>query len=144
MGRTSKQTRKFAASGQLKKVIQARKKHQEIKRKVERRKGPAALSKDKDAKMKGKGRAGGKPRGREGEEEEEDAEMSELGSEKGGKGKKGKKASFKGMSVDDFLGGGFLEGGNDDEVRLLSSSSLLSFGPFEDEESGRSSFPFLF
>lgn len=34
-----KATRKFAASGQLKKTIQQRRKHQDIKRKAERRKG---------------------------------------------------------------------------------------------------------
>lgn len=39
-----KATRKFAASGQLKKTIQQRRKHQDIKRKAERRKG----SKGKD------------------------------------------------------------------------------------------------
>lgn len=33
-----KATRKFAASGQLKKTIQQRRKHQDIKRKAERRK----------------------------------------------------------------------------------------------------------
>ena len=37
--KASKATRKFAASGQLKKTIQQRRKHQDIKRKVERRKG---------------------------------------------------------------------------------------------------------
>ena len=116
MGRTSKQTKKFAASGQLKKQIQARKKHQEMKRRVERRKGPGALS--KDAKeggrgQKGKGKGKQVARGEEDGDGDEDEEMSEVG--KKGKGKKG---AFKGMSVDDFLGGGFLEGG-DDEVSLL-------------------------
>ena len=37
--KANKATRKFAASGQLKKTIQQRRKHQDIKRKVERRKG---------------------------------------------------------------------------------------------------------
>ena len=37
--KATKATRKFAASGQLKKTIQQRRKHQDIKRKVERRKG---------------------------------------------------------------------------------------------------------
>ena len=37
--KANKATRKFAASGQLKKAIQQRRKHQDIKRKVERRKG---------------------------------------------------------------------------------------------------------
>ena len=37
--KAAKATRKFAASGQLKKTIQQRRKHQDIKRKAERRKG---------------------------------------------------------------------------------------------------------
>ena len=120
MGRTSKQTKKFAASGQLKKQIQARKKHQEMKRRVERRKGPGALSKDAQANG-GKGQKGSRDsRGKgkqvardgEGEDGDEEEETSEVG-----KKRKGKKGAFKGMSVDDFLGGGFLEGG-DDEVSL--------------------------
>ena len=37
--KANKATRKFAASGQLKKTIQQRRKHQDIKRKAERRKG---------------------------------------------------------------------------------------------------------
>ena len=37
--KATKATRKFAASGQLKKTIQQRRKHQDIKRKAERRKG---------------------------------------------------------------------------------------------------------
>ena len=36
--KATKATRKFAASGQLKKTIQQRRKHQDIKRKAERRK----------------------------------------------------------------------------------------------------------
>lgn len=35
--KATKATRKFAASGQLKKTIQQRRKHQDIRRKVERR-----------------------------------------------------------------------------------------------------------
>lgn len=36
---SAKATRKFAASGQLQKQIQARRKHQQIKKKSEKRKG---------------------------------------------------------------------------------------------------------
>ena len=87
---------------------------------MERRKGPGALSKDAQAKeggrgQKGKGKGKQVARGEEGEGGDEDEEMSEVG--KKGKGKGDKKGAFKGMSVDDFLGGGFLEGG-DDEVSL--------------------------
>jgi nucleolar complex protein 2 len=56
----SKATRKFAASGQLKKKIEARRKHQQIQKKVH---------KNKDARNKGKERA----RADEGEGEQEDA-----------------------------------------------------------------------
>ena len=139
MGRTSKQTKKFAASGQLKKQIQARKKHQEMKRRVERRKGPGALSKDAQASggkgQKGKGKGKQVVRDEEGGDEggDEDEEMSEVG--KKGKGKGDKKGAFKGMSVDDFLGGGFLDGG-DDEVSLLHCI-LLYFPSSEEGVCGR-------
>lgn len=39
MGRATKATKKYAASGQLKKAIQARHKHQQIKKKIQGRKG---------------------------------------------------------------------------------------------------------
>ena len=39
MGRATKSTKKYAASGQLKKAIQARHKHQQIQRKIHGRKG---------------------------------------------------------------------------------------------------------
>ena len=48
MGKATKATRKFASSGQLKKTIQSRKKHQQVKKKIEGRRG---------AKGKGKGKA---------------------------------------------------------------------------------------
>lgn len=119
MGKSSKQTRKFAASGQLKKTIQARKRHQEVKKRMERRKpGSSAAS---AAKGKGKG----KQPTRDGDTNEGDGEgedEEEVGLREGGKAKKAKagKGVFKGMSVDDFLGGGFLDGG-DDEVRFSFS-----------------------
>lgn len=39
MGRGTKATKKYAASGQLKKAIQARHKHQQIKKKIQGRNG---------------------------------------------------------------------------------------------------------
>jgi nucleolar complex protein 2 len=39
MGRATKATKKYAASGQLKKAIQARHKHQQIQKKIQSRKG---------------------------------------------------------------------------------------------------------
>ncbi|KAI0789169.1 Noc2-domain-containing protein [Abortiporus biennis] len=86
----AKSTRKFAASGQLKKTIQARRKHQEIRRKAERRKSKG-------------GKAPSKVRDEDEDGEEEDVEVEETG------------GKFKGMSVDDFLGGGFLDGSDEDE-----------------------------
>lgn len=44
--KATKATRKFAASGQLKKTIQQRRKHQDIQRKVQRRKGKQNGAKD--------------------------------------------------------------------------------------------------
>ena len=39
MGRATKATKKYVASGQLKKAIQARHKHQQIQKKIQGRKG---------------------------------------------------------------------------------------------------------
>jgi nucleolar complex protein 2 len=44
MGRATKATKKYAASGQLKKSIQARHKHQQIKKKIQGRKKPKGQS----------------------------------------------------------------------------------------------------
>lgn len=60
--RTVKSTKKFAASGQLKKTIQARRKHQDIRRKAERRQS-----------KKGKGN----PSTEEGAEEGEDDDVND-------------------------------------------------------------------
>ena len=66
MGRASKATKKYAASGQLKKSIQARHKHQQIKKKIQGRKGKQ--------KHKGQGRS----LGTEDEEAENDDETSKA------------------------------------------------------------------
>lgn len=47
MGKATKATRKFASSGQLKKTIQSRKKHQQIKKRIEGRRGAKGKGKDK-------------------------------------------------------------------------------------------------
>lgn len=47
--KAAKATRKFASSGQLKKTIQQRRKHQDIKRKAERRKNGSKKGKEKQA-----------------------------------------------------------------------------------------------
>ena len=99
MGKATKATKKFISSGKLKKTIQDRKKHREIKKRFESRRG-----------AKGKGKQGGGEVEDEDEDEEMDEEDVSEGEEERGKGK--------GMTVDDFLGGGFM-GSDDDEVRGL-------------------------
>lgn len=100
MGKATKATKKFISSGKLKKTIQDRKKHREIKKRFESRRG-----------AKGKGKQGGGEVEDDDEEEREEEDASE-GEEERGKGK--------GMTVDDFLGGGFM-GSDDDEVCGCSS-----------------------
>ncbi|KAI0656297.1 Noc2-domain-containing protein [Cubamyces menziesii] len=87
--KAAKSTRKFAASGQLKKTIQARRKFRDIKKKAEKRKG-------------------GKGKEREVHEDEDVSEDEEQDVEE-------TSGKFKGMSVDDFLGGGFMQGDSDEE-----------------------------
>lgn len=105
--KAAKSTRKFAASGQLKKKIQARHKHQQDKKKFEKRRGnkgrlshPSAEALESDG---------------DGDEEAEETRTQCV-------------ATFmlyyladsswsdrlKGMSVDDFLGAGFMEEGSDE------------------------------
>ncbi|KAI0085594.1 Noc2-domain-containing protein [Irpex rosettiformis] len=128
--KAAKSTRKFAASGQLKKTIQQRRKHQDIKRKAERRK--TASSK----------------KGKEKQHEDENEDIDED------VGKAGEK--FKGMSVDDFLDGGFMDGQEEDEEMLSANESededededggdslsedesFASVDDFDDEDEGRS------
>jgi nucleolar complex protein 2 len=109
----SKASRKFAASGQLKKKIHARRKHQQIQRKVD---------KNKNAKNKGRERARVDASQAESEEEEDTKEIkslkkryylsqrwcSSLHADAG--------CSLKGMSADDFLGASFME--EDEDVSL--------------------------
>ncbi|TFY62316.1 hypothetical protein EVJ58_g3941 [Rhodofomes roseus] len=104
--KAAKATRKFAASGQLKKVIQTRRKQRDIKKKAEKRKA-------------GKGKGKGLPT----DEHDEDAVEEEQGQNK-----------FKGMSVDDFLGGGFMEGEEDDEEDAPMSDG--SEGESDEEDIG--------
>ncbi|KAH9948484.1 Noc2-domain-containing protein [Amylocystis lapponica] len=100
-----KATRKFAASGQLKKTIDARRKHRDIRKKAERRKN-------------------GKGKDRQVPEDAIDGDSEEE--EEPGK--------FKGMSVDDFLGGGFMEEGDDGDVADGENED----GEESDEEGGGS------
>ena len=118
--RGTKATRKFAASGQLTKKIQARRKHQQIQRKNQKIKG-----------AKGGRREPALAESGEIENEPEDAgrtkaryvtfdTCSHLGGEfispvLG--------CSLKGMSVDDLLGASFME--EDDEVSACSIPTHL-------------------
>ncbi|EIN05833.1 Noc2-domain-containing protein [Punctularia strigosozonata HHB-11173 SS5] len=105
--KANKATRKFAASGQLKKTIDARRKHQQIKRKADAR-----------LNRKHAGKAPGKGKGKERETSEaesgleddaqEDEEDVKAGKQRRGEGKK--------MTVDDFLGGEFMQDDDDDEM----------------------------
>ncbi|KAI0060116.1 Noc2-domain-containing protein [Artomyces pyxidatus] len=110
--RGTKATRKFASSGQLQKTIQARRKHQQIQRKIQRK------TVKKSAKGKERAVAVGDDDGGDDDDEHANARQ-EKGSKK-----------FKGMSVDDFLGGGFMEG-DDDASGMEDEGSDL-----EDDEDG--------
>ncbi|KAG7447240.1 Noc2-domain-containing protein [Guyanagaster necrorhizus] len=86
MGKASKSMKKFASSGQLKKTIEARRKHQQVRKKVQGKKSGRAKSKvvdDVDDDM------------------DDDEEVEE-------------KPTRKGMTVDDILGAGFMEGSDAD------------------------------
>ena len=77
--KATKASRKYAASGQLKKEIQARKKHQQMKRTIERRKGGKGRAKSgRDEKENVQ--AGRKGKGKTSDNEdasEDDEEMSD-------------------------------------------------------------------
>ncbi|TFY76896.1 hypothetical protein EWM64_g7117 [Hericium alpestre] len=106
---SKKATRKFAQSGQLKKTIQARRKHQQIQKKITK-------------KQTGK-KSGANAREEDGEEDQDEVE------EKGSKSK-----SLKGMSVDDFLGGGFIDEDDEDVVSDAEGLDEDEEGEDEDEE----------
>ncbi|KAI0632864.1 Noc2-domain-containing protein [Trametes polyzona] len=110
--KAAKSTRKFAASGQLKKTIQARRKFRDIKKKAEKRKG-------------------GKGKGRDPEHDEAGSEEDEESGVEESSGK------FKGMSVDDFLGGGFMQGASDEEG---SESGEEAMSQDEEEEEDASEY----
>ncbi|TBU59905.1 Noc2-domain-containing protein [Dichomitus squalens] len=93
-----KSTRKFAASGQLKKTIQARRKHRDIKKKAEKRQA-----------TKGKGKQVAK-----------DSDVSEDKEDEA----EGPSGKFNKMSVDDFLGGGFMQGSSDDDDEVSGHDGL--------------------
>ncbi|KAI5120624.1 hypothetical protein M0805_009384 [Coniferiporia weirii] len=140
--KATKASRKYATSGQLKKEIQARKKHQQVKRTVERRKAGKGRGKASNAEereyLKEDGKGTGKRKSKDDEElmgsdegEDDDVEMSDQETGK-----------FKGMSVDDFLKGGFMEGGSEDDASAGDededdeddNASFASVDDLEDDE----------
>ncbi|KAJ7619529.1 Noc2-domain-containing protein [Roridomyces roridus] len=112
-----KSMKKFAASGRLKKTIESRKKHQEIKKKISgRRSGGKGNKGTKDSRP-----VAAKPHhGDDEEEDEEDAPPT-----KGKASKKGK------MTVDDFLGGNFMD---DSDEEVEDDEDMEDDGDSEDEE----------
>ncbi|KLO16607.1 Noc2-domain-containing protein [Schizopora paradoxa] len=130
--KASKASRKYAASGQLKKEIESRKKHQQIKRNIERKRtGKPGFDKEN---------ANGQ---RKGKEKAEDTEEGDDAEEEGN-GLDGETGQFKGMSVDDFLKGDFMEDGSDkdedeedeneeDEEMDEDDGSFASLDDLEDE-----------
>ncbi|KAG9311084.1 Noc2-domain-containing protein [Chiua virens] len=120
MGKSTKATRKFTSSGQLKKTIQSRKKYQQTKKKIESRRG---------AKGKGKAKVPVQGESDDGELNDEDVVAPKS----------------KGIIVDDFLGAGFMENGNvdveqddsdseeDEEDDVADNESFASVDDLEDE-----------
>ncbi|KAI0255426.1 Noc2-domain-containing protein [Lactifluus subvellereus] len=112
--RGTKATRKFAASGQLTKKISARRKHQQIQRKVHKNKG---------ARNKGRERA---------HVDAADAEVEDESAEE----RKSTKKGLKGMSVDDFLGASFL----DEEVEKSDDEGSSPADDDQDDDGDDASF----
>ncbi|PBK92620.1 Noc2-domain-containing protein [Armillaria gallica] len=119
MAKASKSMKKFASSGQLKKTIEARRKHQQIRKKAQ-------------------GKKFGKPKSKVVEDVDEDMDDDEPVEEKPTK---------KGMTVDDILGAGFMEGSDadgdesegtddsDDEENAASDNdSFADVDDLEDDE----------
>ena len=85
--KANKASRKYAASGQLKKEIQARKKHQQIKRTVERRRAgksrDTAIHSEEKENLNQKRRGEGKGKIRENTSDGEEDEEDDIGSQDG-------------------------------------------------------------
>ncbi|KAJ7260970.1 Noc2p family-domain-containing protein [Mycena haematopus] len=107
--KAAKSMKKFASSGQLKKTIDARRKHQQIKKKNSSKKSAHDAKKGKQ-----------KP-GVAREDEEEEGESAPV---------KGKKR----MTVDDFLSGGFMDDDSDGEEGEEDMADGSESGDEEEEE----------
>ncbi|TFK37615.1 Noc2p family-domain-containing protein [Crucibulum laeve] len=106
--KATKATKRFVASGQLKKTIQARHKHQQIQRKIQGRKKP----RDGKSKYDEKGGEDGK------REDDEDS----------------KSKSSKRMTVDDFLSGDFMDASDDNEETIRDEEVEDDENDEQDEE----------
>ncbi|KAJ7682900.1 Noc2p family-domain-containing protein [Mycena rosella] len=111
--KAAKSMKKFASSGQLKKTIDARRKHQQIKRKNMSKKSV------KDGKAKQRPAEAG---------EDDDDEGAASNSKAPAKGSK------KGMTVDDFLDGGFMDGSDDEEEEEDMADEDAESGSGDEEE----------
>ncbi|KAG8802907.1 Nucleolar Complex 2 protein [Serendipita sp. 398] len=117
-----KSARKYAASGKLKQAIQARHKHQKLKKQIERRKG----SRKSDGKFQSSDQ-----RPTHGDEEEEEEEESTMH-----KGKNAKNAvEFDGSSDEGGLGGGD-DVSDESEASDDEDGSFASVDDLEDEDDG--------
>ncbi|PWZ01531.1 Noc2-domain-containing protein [Testicularia cyperi] len=105
MGKQSKSTKKFMRT-QLDSTIKRRREHQKQRKVVER-----TRSAKKHKQLRSGGNKGSKRR----DDEDDDVELMEEEDVAERMGKDGAAGGFKGMSVDDFLGGGFKAAGGDDD-----------------------------
>lgn len=106
--KTKKSARKYAASGRLKKEIQTRHKHQQIKKRFEGRKGRKANGKGSQATLNGKEKTskGHRNVNREDEDDEDDDVEMEIEETKGKASKQSKqKKNDKEESENGFLSG---------------------------------------
>jgi len=126
MGKATKASRKFVSSGQLKRTIQARHKSQAIQKKVQGRK----RSRDR----KQRSGVNGAATGIENDDDDEDNETAEAaGLSSGTKGCVPSVSSSRldslpdsVKSVDDFLGGAFMEE-SDDESQVDGYDVIMSY-----------------
>ncbi|KAF8507692.1 Noc2-domain-containing protein [Hysterangium stoloniferum] len=108
-----KASRKLAAKGELKRQIQERHKHQKVKKQINIRKAQKA------AKANGKSKGRGHDKGEDGDEEDDEEDGT-------------KDNKFQGMSVDAFLGAGFMNGKGESD----NSGSDNDDDDDEDEDQG--------
>ncbi|KAG2746017.1 Noc2-domain-containing protein [Suillus brevipes Sb2] len=112
MGKAAKSSRKFAASGKLKQAIQSRKKHQQMQKKIQGRRG-----------AHGKGKRQAVTEADDGESDDEEKEVKGVSKEAGKDAKK--------MTVEDLLGAEFMDDDADEDEDDVEGDGLDTD---EDEE----------